>query len=137
MKLGDMSELAKLNNIMSSSAAALASVSVDRHKLNPAEWAYDRLVEYIKDFEKDLDDEHEIGARLVSFGSVVTFHIQNIGYYGPDMINFDGQDEQGQRVQLIQHLSQLNVLLIAMKKIHEKPRRLGFILSHDKNDEGE
>lgn len=104
-------------------------------KLNLAEWAYERIVEYIKDFERELDEEHEIGARLVSFGSTVIFRINDIGYYGPDIISFYGQNEEGQKVQLIQNISQLSVLLVALKKLEEKPRRLGFMLDKKKSDE--
>ena len=99
---------------------------------NIAEWTYKRLGKYINDFEASLDDEHEIGARLVSFGQEVIFHIQDIGFYGPDIINFDGINQTGKKVQLIQHISQLSVLLVAMEKLNEKPRRIGFIWDDDK-----
>jgi hypothetical protein len=128
-----------LNNIpmpnIVSQLAATVQVRPDVSRLNPAEWAYNRLVEYIKEFEKGLDEEHEIGARLVSFGSNFTFHIQDMGYYGPDIITFYGQDDKGQDVQLIQNISQLNVLLIALKKLQDKPRRLGFILDKKETKE--
>jgi hypothetical protein len=100
---------------------------VQQPNLNPAAWAYERLGKYFKDFEADLDEEHEIGARLVSFGQTVTFHILNIGYYGPDIITFYGINENNERIQLIQNISQLSVLLIAMKKLGDKPRRIGFL----------
>ena len=102
---------------------------------NPAKWTYERLGTYIMDFEASLDEEHEIGARLVSFGQAITFHIQDIGYYGPDIINFNGIDSEGQKVQLIQHISQLSVLLVAMKKFkeNEKARRIGFIRDNDES----
>lgn len=96
--------------------------------LNPARWTYERLVKYIKAFEADLDQEHEIGARLVSFGSAVTFHIEDMGYHGPDIISFSGKNDQGETVQLIQHTSQLSVLLVAVKKQQDKARRIGFNL---------
>jgi hypothetical protein len=102
-------------------------ISMPLSKSNPAAWTYERLGEYIKDFEAELDSEHEIGARLVSFGQSITFHIQNVGYYGPDLISFTGIDSDGQKVQLIQHMSQLSVLLIAMKKMDDEPNRIGFI----------
>jgi hypothetical protein len=102
---------------------------------NPAKWTYTRLVEYIKDFETQLDNDHEIGARLVSFGQTITFHIQDMGYYGPDIISFDGTNDQGEKIKLIQHISQLSVLLIAMKSQHETPRRIGFIFDKKSNSE--
>jgi hypothetical protein len=94
--------------------------------LSPAESTYNRLRKYIADFEANLDDEHEIGARLVSFGQTLQFHIESLGYHGPDIITFEGVDK-GQRVQLIQNISQLNVLLVAVKKIGENARRIGFV----------
>lgn len=112
-------------------------IELDSHRLNPAKWTYERLGHYIQDFEAELDQEHEIGARLVSFGSVVTFHIDDVGYYGPDIITFHGKDEKGQAVQLIQNISQLSVLLVAMKKLEETPRRIGFIWDEPDDEENE
>src|SRR5689334_10272350 len=94
---------------------------------NLAQWTYKRLAEYIRDFEANLDDDHEVGARLVSFGQTVQFHIEDLGYYGPDIITFHGTSENMEKLQLIQNISQLSVLLIAVKKQQEKPRRIGFL----------
>lgn len=104
---------------------------------NLAEWTYERLKNYIKEFEADLDDQHEIGAHLVSFGRDVTFHIDDIGYHGPDIITFHGKNDKGQVVQLIQHTSQLSVLLVAIDKQSDKPRRIGFLLDQRDNTEQE
>lgn len=111
------------------------SFSLPSSATNSAKWTYERLVDYINDFEKELDDEHEIGARLVSFGSTITFHIQDIGYWGPDIISFTGVDDNSQRVKLIQHTSQLSVLLIAVTKTEEKARRIGFDLKERMEDD--
>ncbi|MGA0610154.1 DUF6173 family protein [Caldimonas sp. KR1-144] len=95
---------------------------------NPAQWMYERLKQYIKDFERHLDDDHEIAARLVSFGQTLTFHIEDMGYFGPDLVTFFGKNEHGEPVQLVQHVSQLSVLLVALRKQEEVPRRIGFVL---------
>ncbi|MEI2781197.1 MAG: DUF6173 family protein [Candidatus Competibacter sp.] len=120
--LSSTDSLNKMNEILQESMM---------RKENPAKFTYERLGVYIKEFEKDLDDEHEIGARLVTFGQSITFHITNIGYYGPDIISFDGFNQNGEKLKLIQNISQLSVLLIAMKKLEEKPRRIGFIWDDD------
>ncbi len=96
--------------------------------METAQWTYERLVTFINKFEADLDDEHEVGARLVSFGSEITFHIEDIGYWEPDIITFYGVGSDGGTVQLIQNVSQLSVLLVAMQKREEEPRRVGFDL---------
>lgn len=97
---------------------------------SPAESVFRRLVLYIREFEAQLDRDKEIGGRMVSFGSVVQFHIVDMGYWGPDIITFDGVDDHGNRMKLIQNISQLNVLLVEMPKREPEaePRRIGFEL---------
>jgi len=111
-------------------AGSRSSVLSDS-QINPARWTHKRLGAYIRDFEDSLDQDHEVGARLVSFGQAVTFHIEYVGYYGPDIISFDGVNENGEAVQLIQNISQLSVLLVAMRKTGEEPRRIGFLWDDD------
>lgn len=108
---------------LSSSLSNLSNSSI-----NPAEWAYERLVRSINEFEQRLDDEHEIGGRLVNFGAAMTFHIEDLGYWGPDFVKFYGVNDDGQPLELIQHISQVNVLLVAIKKMKDQPRRIGFEL---------
>ncbi|RZV98290.1 MAG: hypothetical protein EX266_17570, partial [Rhodobacteraceae bacterium] len=97
---------------------------------SPAEWAYQRLILYIKNFEKTLDDEHEIAMGFTDTGTGV-LRIEGLGYFDPDIVTFYGTDQTAARVQLVQHVSQLNVLLRAMPKAKntEKPRRIGFELA--------
>lgn len=105
--------------------------------INPAKWAYERLVRSINDFEERLDDEHEIGGRLVNFGTHLTFHIEDLGYWGPDFVKFYGSNDEGQPLELIQHISQVNVLLVALKNAENEPRRIGFELIKRLEQEGE
>lgn len=97
---------------------------------SPAESVFRRLVMYIREFEAQLDQDQEIGGRMVSFGTTVQFHIVDMGFWGPDIITFDGVDERGSRMKLIQNISQLNVLLVSMPKrqAEAEPRRIGFLL---------
>ncbi|MDR1978561.1 MAG: DUF6173 family protein [Synergistaceae bacterium] len=105
-----------------------------KHRGNSAEWAYERLASLFKDFEDDLDDEHEIGLQLVSFGNANVYHISDIGYWGPDIIIFHCRTQEGHAADLIQHVSQLNVLLLALPKLEEKARRIGFFVGEEKPD---
>ncbi|MCK4349948.1 MAG: hypothetical protein KAX13_03775, partial [Candidatus Krumholzibacteria bacterium] len=131
----------KLQRQMQAMKALAPQISMPGNKLvisstlNPAKWTYERLAKYIQEFESSLDDNHEIGARLVSFGTKIVFHIENIGYHGPDIITFYGIDDSGQNVQLIQNISQLSVLLVAVKKTGKEPRRIGFSLLRDEPEE--
>jgi hypothetical protein len=94
-------------------------------KKTPAQWAYERLILYVQKFEEGLDSEHEVG--MVFAGSEAgTLNIRGMGYFGPDIITFYGVDQHGTKTQLVQHVSQLNVMLKAMPKMHDKAERIGF-----------
>ena len=105
--------------------------------LSPAEWTYQRLVRYVKDFEKELDDSQEIGATLASFGVEVIVQVHDISYWGPDIITFHGTNtSDGSVVQLIQNIAQLSLLLVALPKQEETPRRIGFRLEEKLQQDG-
>ncbi|HYF23566.1 MAG TPA: DUF6173 family protein [Caulobacteraceae bacterium] len=95
---------------------------------NPAEWAFVRLGRLIEDYEKSLSPEEEIGARLVGAPGDQTFHIQDLGFWGPDLILFYGKNQHGRPVRLIQHYEHLNVLLTSLPREKDEPRRIGFVL---------
>lgn len=98
-----------------------------RKDVSPAEWMYQRLAQAIAAFEKNLDDQHEVAFALVSNGAGQMLHADNLGFWAPDLLLFYGRNEQGLPLQLIQHVSQVNVLLAAAKKqTEEEPRRIGF-----------
>ena len=103
---------------------------------NPAKGTHRQFVECIYDFEKSLDDDHEVGARLISLASEVTFYIQDVRYYDPHMISFSGSKENGEKFQLIQHVSQLSVCLVSMKKRGEEPVKIGFKLKRAAEEDG-
>ena len=89
---------------------------------------YQRIVALINNFESELPDTMQAGGRLVSAGDI-TFSIQDIGYWDPNMIVFYGELSDGSAVELVQHLSQLNLLLVAVPRQDDiqKPRRvIGF-----------
>jgi len=66
-----------------------------RMRDNPAEWAFVRLSKMIEDFESRLDKDEEIGARLVGLPGDGIMQIEDIGFWGPDMIMFMGRNGDG------------------------------------------
>ncbi|MEE2944348.1 MAG: DUF6173 family protein [Pseudomonadota bacterium] len=99
---------------------------------SPAEWAYERLILYIQNFEQQLDNEHEIAMGFTG-GDAGVLRIEGMGFFDPDMVTFHGTDTDGAKTQLVQHVSQLNVMLRALPKQveAEEPTRIGFRLARD------
>jgi hypothetical protein len=97
-----------------------------------AEWAYERLILYIQNFEKQLDNEHEVAMGMVG-GETGVLRIEGMGFFDPDIVTFYGSDPAGAKTQLIQHVSQLSVTLKALPKAvpQAEPRRIGFKLGKD------
>lgn len=97
-----------------------------------AQWAYERLILYIQNFEKNLDEEHEVAMGFAG-SDAGTIRIEGMGYFDPDIVTFYGTDGMGMKTQLVQHVSQLNVMLRAMSrpKEREAPTRIGFRLAAD------
>ncbi|MGB8814748.1 MAG: DUF6173 family protein [Paracoccaceae bacterium] len=110
--------------------AALAKKPIDQK--SPAEWAYERLILYIKNFEEQLDARHEVAIGFTG-GEVGVLRIEGLGFFDPDIVTFYGRDDGGTKTQLIQHVTQLNVMLRATARAEpaEPARRIGFRLAED------
>jgi hypothetical protein len=91
-----------------------------------AQHVHRKLLRIIKDFDKELDQNHEVGIRLVSFGSEVTIHVDDLGYWDPNLIVFLGTMLDGSPVQLVQHTSQLSFLLTSLKRKDPSQPKKGF-----------
>lgn len=113
--------------------AALARQPVEEK--SPAQWAYERIILYIRNFESQLDGKHEVAMGFAG-GEAGVLRIEGLGYFDPDLLTFYGRDEDGQKMQLVQHVSQLNLALRAVARAtpEEPPRRIGFRLSRDWDD---
>lgn len=115
-------------------AAPLPDKVIDKPMTSksPAAWAYERLILYIQQFEETLDGDHEVAMGFAG-GDAGVLRIAGMGYFDPDILTFSGTDAQGGKTQLVQHVSQLSVILRAMPKEpqHAEPTRIGFRLRAD------
>lgn len=96
----------------SSDIAALAETARDD---SLADYSYQVIMKRIREFEGGLNDDEEVAVRLASFGSSVTMSVTDISYSNPSTLVFYGYVGD-QRSMLVQHMSQLNFLLLAVKK---------------------
>ena len=97
-----------------------------------AKWAYERLILYIRNFEEQLDASHEVAMGFAGSDAGV-MKIEGMGYFDPDIVTFYGRDANGTKTQLVQHVSQMSVILRAMPIQNEKepPNRIGFRLASE------
>lgn len=95
-------------------------------KLN-ASAQYNILKKRIQEFQDSLDEEHEIAFYLTSFGNSDVMYVTQIEYEDDVLLVFRGYIGDTPSV-LIQHISQINFLLQAVKRADpEKPKiKIGF-----------
>lgn len=96
-----------------------------------------RLEIWIRSFEASLDDQHEVGVRLVSFGQATVFHLQEVASYDPSLIAFRGYTDKDEPVELIQHVSQISILLMKLSRIDlsAPKRQIGFSSEPERSGE--
>lgn len=88
-----------------------------------------RLRVVFDQFMTTLADNEEIGMALTSFGVSHTIHVETVAALGPNLLRVSGS-EHGVPVELVQHITQLNFLLMRVKPISPDgvPRRaIGFV----------
>lgn len=94
-----------------------------------AQTMFENIVERIQKFEENMPNDMQAGGKLVS-GPGTVFLINKVSYMDPDIILFSGLlPDSGAAVELVQHISQLNLLLTALPRKDDtsKPRReIGF-----------
>lgn len=85
------------------------------------------LKKQVTEFEDKLADGEETAAWLANFGVNVTLVITEITYRHPHLIILKGEDQHGRRQELLQHVAQVFLLLVAVPtKSNQKARRIGF-----------
>lgn len=88
--------------------------------------AVERLGEEIASFEAGLSNEEEVGGVIIGAPGNTTFHIIRFYKLNMDILVFEGVNEHGKPQRLVQHVTQLSILLTALPKINDAPRRVGF-----------
>lgn len=87
------------------------------------------LYNEIQRYQANLPDTEDVAMMLVQFNQSITIFVKGIGYSGYNLVCFHGEDTEGKPMELIQHVQQLNFLLMVVPKPEpEKPKRtIGFV----------
>lgn len=106
---------------------AICSDDGESALLDEAEKVFHHVMGRVKQFQNDLPEDHELGLHLADFGGGRALHVRGMGFKNPNIIEFYGMLAGNQQVAVIQHISQLNFLLIAVPPPKDQtPYRIGF-----------
>ncbi|SDD32491.1 hypothetical protein SAMN05421538_101370 [Paracoccus isoporae] len=99
----------------------------DQAVMQAAKQVYDHLIARVKAFQESLPEKYELGIQLANFGGERAVHVRGMGYRNPNIIEFYGLLEGQTQVAVVQHVSQLNFMLVAVPPVAEQePYRIGF-----------
>jgi hypothetical protein len=87
------------------------------------EQAFEDLIEEIRRFQETLSDETEVG--IFANGAGLPLHVESVRMANL-MVVFDGVDGEGRQARIIQHYTQVSVQMVAVNKLQDEPRRIGF-----------
>ena len=95
---------------------------------NAAKSAYAKITKLISDFEKDLPQDKKVGIALPALNNI-SVSLDSVSYWNPDIIMFYGHLLDGSSVELVQHVSQLNLILLALPRKEKllSRRVIGFV----------
>lgn len=116
-----------------SSFPHIPKITIPEPTFTPLPIAYsysDTQFEIIKrrilEFQASLDSEHDVALMLTNFGQSILMNVTEIGYEESVLMVFKGLVD-GNEATLIQHVSQLNFLMMAVPKDPAVPKRqIGF-----------
>jgi hypothetical protein len=92
---------------------------------SPAEYAFLTVQEQVKAFEASLTGTEAVGVWVASFGRAFLIQVQSIKQNGQFFV-FEGWNEEREECQVIQHFTQVSLMLTKMKPAVDK-RPIGFV----------
>lgn len=99
----------------------------DYATLHAAEDVFNHLLARVKDFQATLPENYELGIQLANLGANKAMNVRGMGYRNPNIIEFYGLLDGKTQVAVVQHVSQLSFMLVAVPPVEaEKPYRIGF-----------
>ena len=92
---------------------------------SPAEYAFLTVQEQVKAFEVSLTGQEAVGIWIASFGRAFLIQVRSIKRNGQFFV-FEGWNEESDECQVIQHFTQVSLILTKLKPAVDK-RPIGFI----------
>jgi hypothetical protein len=115
-------------------SADLAKTLSEARRKAMASGLVEQVAGQIREFEASLDAAHLPG--IIVRGDL-TLLLEQIGFHDPGLMLFIGRDGNGQPARVLQHMSQLNIALVAIPRENtEEPKNpIGFELPRESEAE--
>src|SRR5688500_14403857 len=91
-----------------------------------AKAVYEQLRRAAAEFYEGLGPELAVGVRVLSFGHALVVLQPEARCLEPGLIRLDGIEESGRPVQVLQHVSQISLALVAVPRREHAPRTVRF-----------
>jgi hypothetical protein len=106
------------------SVRAERAIREAQHKLDAA-GVCEEVAAAFNEFHASLPPDKDVGIAAFVSGSGINMYVETIGYRSPLLIIFDGFDLDGSPRRLIQHISQISLACVALKRLPER-EPIGF-----------
>ena len=99
-------------------------------RLNSTEGSIEKLKEMFERYQLNINDDENLAIQIANFGQSITVVLTGISALNNSIISIDGIDvNNGLEVQLVQHISQLNLLFTKVSTVETeipKQNTIGF-----------
>ena len=94
---------------------------------NNAEYMAKVIGQRIVDFQSTLSEVQDVALQIIQFNNSITLYVTKVSHLGLGLIVFQGSDSANNPCEIVQHISQINVLMPIVSKPADIPhRKIGF-----------
>ena len=94
---------------------------------NNAEYMAKVIGQRIVDFQSTLSEVQDVALQIIQFNNSITLYVAKVSHLGLGLIVFQGSDSANNPCEIVQHISQINVLMAIVSKPADIPhRKIGF-----------
>lgn len=94
---------------------------------NNAEYIAKVIGQRIVDFQSTLSEVQDVALQIIQFNNSITLYVTKVSHLGLGLIVFQGSDSANNPCEIVQHISQINVLMAIVSKPADIPhRKIGF-----------
>lgn len=96
-------------------------------KTNNAEYIAKIIGQKIVNFQSSLSDNEDVALQIIQFNNSIILYVTGVFHLGTGLVVFQGVDSNKNPCEIVQHISQISILMAVVSKAPEVPRRkIGF-----------